>query len=119
MNSHLPVADLDRKRPNILFRRPLCHFSGLHVETRPVPRASDLRAVERACGERPVAVRAELLERVNLPVDLRDGGDRVVDVEAERIAFGKVGFADRAVGDDRLARRSSAFTAVPADADAV
>src|SRR5438445_5693467 len=64
------------------FCRAMGDFSGAHVETGVVPRASDVESVEAAFGKRTEAVGAEFLKGEKLIVNLDDGYDLSADCYA-------------------------------------
>src|SRR5690554_1544659 len=94
LHPHLERLDgLDRGEP--------CRAAGRHVELRAMPRTLDLAVVDRAGGEREVAVRAVVAERVDPAVRIRETYVEVADLHAQqrvRRYICQTGDADEAAG---------------------
>ena len=83
-------------------------LAGADVELRPVPRAGDRVIVERAFGERPAVVRADVVDAEELAADAEQHDDPIVDLEQHLAGIGEVGRfgnADEVGHDAQLSRQ--------------
>src|SRR5262249_44266178 len=83
--------DLDRKRRRRLIGRRRQRLAGHDVEACAVARAFDLTAFDNAAGQLAAVVRADVLDRVEVAVDVEDGDRRVAVVDDAVFARQEIG----------------------------
>ena len=81
-NADFPVTRFYLERFQLDLSRAIGHLSSANIKTRVMPRALDIKSVKAAFGQRPEAVRAKLLEGVELVADLSEGYHLFIDFHA-------------------------------------